>query len=180
MVTAAPADAAQRPRLVRRALLGGVALLVLAALVPTPQPGVETGAVWEQTRTLRGVAPSADDTQRGTPYTPIGLVLIGYALDLDVGDPSGSTAYRVFDFGDEPTAREAANDAVRAGIRLGYTMQSAQWSAGEVYPQEEGFWTDDGWNAEGDQHLVVSLRSPAAWAGSAGSWTVELLLEHTY
>jgi hypothetical protein len=168
----------QPARLVRRVVLSVLALLALAALVPTPTARLEPGPVWSETATLGGTSPVDEDEQRGAPYSPIGLVALDVFLGLDLsGDPSGSTAVREFAFPDEMCARAAAHDAIVAGIRNGYSMQSAPLGQ-QVWLVRPGVWHDDGWDTSGKLHYVVTVVTPAA--ASEPGWRVRLLLEHSY
>jgi hypothetical protein len=169
----------QPVRLLRRLLLSVLLLLVVAAFVPMPAASLEPGPVWTDTARLGGVAPAHEDEQGGAPYSPIGFVVLDLVFGLHLsGDPSGATASRDFSFPDEATARAAAHDAIMAGIRAGYAMQSAPIDQ-QVWPYGEGSWHDDGCHPTNRTCFRVLLMSPDV-ATAEGTWRVNLLLEHTY
>ena len=155
----------------KRVAWAGLGLLVVVGLLPRPTPALDLGEAWLQTATLHGAAPQREKVERGSPYLPVLLVPLDYALGWDL-DPSGATAVRTFDFADEQTARTAAAEAIAVGRRTGFAMQSPD---GQVWRVTDRVWGDDGWNATRDVRFAISVL-----AEPARGWTVHLLLERTY
>jgi len=160
----------------RRALVvtgAVVAVLGVLAFLPSPTPRLDPGPVWRQTEHLSGATPTQEDVRRGKSYAPIGVVALDELLDLGWDtDPSGGTAIREFSFPDEVTARGAAAEAMAAGPRNDFTMQP-----GGLTRVTSAAWQSDGWGRDRKVHYVVTLLSPER---PGGTWTVHLLLEHTY